>query len=279
MGNEIADSIANSIPHNQYQHPNNNLPSVTSPILTIGFSKLPGKISYKNLTTKLPQHHDNNIHLSLSNDYFLHPSWFSVFSFKWVNGLFSCKGYKPHFIVNDFKCPMCSLIHPLDPLSTLSYCTSTIHLRELFNNTWPLPFRHTVTNWIPTAPRGEVRNYFKTLVPNSLSNLLRTQHRNTTYAHHINSLTKALQHRRNPFSKALESIRDWFITNPQNLDHLELTPLTTPGLHKCLTSAPPPALGQNLPIQRNNHTTNPPTNTPTKLAPLTKRNLHPNSSA
>ena len=116
---------------------------------------------------------------------------------------------------------MCSLIHPLDPLSTSSYCTSTIHLRELFNNTWPLPFRHTVTNWIPTAPRGEVHNYFKTLVPNSLSNRLRTPHRNTTYAHHINSLTKALQHRRKPLSKALESIREWFITNPLNLDHLE----------------------------------------------------------
>ena len=119
------------------------------------------------------------------------------------------------------KCPTCSLIHPLDPLSTLSYCTSTIHLRELFNNTWPLPFRHTVINWIPTAQRGEVRNYFKTLVPNCLSNLLRTPHRNTTYAHHINSLTKALQHRRKPLSKALESIRDWFITNSLNLDHLE----------------------------------------------------------
>ena len=221
LGNKVADSIANWIPHNQYQHPNNYLPSVTSPILTIGFSILPGNISYKNLTTQLPQHHHNNIHLSLSNDYFLHSSWFSVSSFKWVNGLFSCKGYKPHFILNDFKCPMCSHIHPLDPLSTLSYCTSTIHLRELFNNTWPLPFRHTVTNWIPTAPRGEVRNYFKTLVPNSLSNLLRTPHRNTTYAHHLNSLTTALQHRPKPLSKALESIRDWFINNPLNLDHLE----------------------------------------------------------
>ena len=92
--------------------------------------------------------------------------------------------------------------------------------RELFNNTWPLPFRHTVTNWIPTAPRGEVRNYFKTLVPNSLSNLRRTPHRNTTYAHNLNSLTKALQHRRKALSKALESIKDWFITNPLNLDHL-----------------------------------------------------------
>ena len=116
---------------------------------------------------------------------------------------------------------MCSLIHPLDPLSTLSYCSSTILLRELFNNTWPLPFRHTVINWIPTAPRGETRNYFKTLVLNSLSNLLQTPHRNTTYAHHINSLTKALQHRRKPLSRALESNRDWFITNPLNLDHLE----------------------------------------------------------
>ena len=172
LGNEIADSIANWIPHNQYQHPIKYLPSVISPILTIGFSILPGKSSYKNVTTQLPQHHHNNIHISLSNDYLLHSSWFSVFSFKWVNGLFSCKGYKPDFILNDFNCPMCSLIHPLDPLSTLSYCTSTIHLRKLFNSTWPLPFRHTVTNWIPTAPRGEVRNFFKTLVPNSLSNLL-----------------------------------------------------------------------------------------------------------
>ena len=116
---------------------------------------------------------------------------------------------------------MCSLTQTLDPLSTLSYCTSRIHLRELFNITWPLPFRHAVPNWIPTAPRGEVRIYFKALVPDSLSNVLRTPHRNTTYAHHINSLTKALQHGRKPLSKALESIRDWFIPKPLNLDHLE----------------------------------------------------------
>ena len=144
-----------------------------------------------------------------------------MFSFKWVNSLFSCKGYKPQSILNNFKCPECSLMHPLDPLSTLSYCTSTTHLREIFNNTSPLSIRHMVTNWIPTAPRGEVGNYFKTLVPISLSNLLRTPHRNTTYAHHMNSLTKALQHCRKPLSKALESIRDWFITNPLNLDPLD----------------------------------------------------------
>ena len=68
LGNEIADPIANWIRHNQYQHPNNYLPSVTSHILTIGFSILPGNISYKHLTTQLPQNHHNNIHLSLSND-------------------------------------------------------------------------------------------------------------------------------------------------------------------------------------------------------------------
>ena len=71
-------------------------------------------------------------------------------------------------------------------------------------------------------------NHFRTLIPNSLSNLLQTRHGNTTYAHHINSLTEALQHRRKPLSKALETIRGWFIMNPLNLDHLEPYPLDNP---------------------------------------------------
>ena len=56
----------------------------------------------------------------------------------------STRKIKPQ--TSNLKCPMCSLVHPLDPLSTLSYCISRIHLPELFNNTWPLPFRHTIIN-------------------------------------------------------------------------------------------------------------------------------------
>ena len=66
-------------------------------------------------------------------------------------------------------------------LLTLSYCTSTIHLRELFNNTWPLPFRHTVTNWIPTAPRGEIPHFFKIPRPQ----LSQQPSPNPTQKHHL----------------------------------------------------------------------------------------------
>ena len=197
-------------------------------------------MSNKILSSLLPQHLHNNIHLSLSNNYFLKASWFSIFPFKWTNGLFSCKGNKPHFILNGFPCPTCSE-HPLDPLSYLTFCPTTQHLRNTFINTWPNSFRKTIINWLSTASRGDARNFFKTLFPHSLSNILHLPPPGTTYYNHNTSLHKALQSRRKPLQKALDEIRQWFINNLIPHEHLQLTSSDNPWFipNSCFSTSSP----------------------------------------
>ena len=89
-GNDAPDSVSKwSTTHFDYL-----LSPTTSTQLAINQTPLPGKITSKLTKHQLPTHQHNNIHLSLSNHFFLKSSWFSTFTFKWVNGLFSCKGYQ-----------------------------------------------------------------------------------------------------------------------------------------------------------------------------------------
>ena len=68
----------------------------------------------------------------MSSDFYSHTSWFSCFPFKWVNGLYSCTGYQPHYILNKYPCPKCLQKHPLDPITVVAECTATAHLRQFF---------------------------------------------------------------------------------------------------------------------------------------------------
>ena len=180
-------------------------------------------ISNKYTKHLLRVHAHNNIHLSLSTIFFLTSSWFSRLNFKWVNGLFSCKGYAAHYNLKDYTCPLCLTNHPLDPGSFTALCPSpkAAHLRQLLDNTWSAPTRVIINKWYHFAPRGEKRNYIRTLIPNSLSNTLRTPPPNTSYATNKKNLLSELKARTKPLSTALLSICQWLQDNPiPNFDAL-----------------------------------------------------------
>ena len=177
---------------------------------------LPGKISTKHTKHLHHFHAHNNIHLSLSTIFFLTSSCFSRLNFKRVNGIFSCKGYAPHYSLEDYTCPPCLTNHPLDPMSFTALCPSpkAAHLRQLLNNTSSAPTRVIINKWYHSAPRGEKRNYICTLIPNSLSNTLRTPPSNKSYATHKKNLLSEIKARTKPLIATLLSVCQWLHDNP-----------------------------------------------------------------
>ena len=153
-------------------------------------------------------------------------SWFSTFIFKWVNGLYCCKGYKPHFILNKHLCPKCNTHHPLDPITFITTCSSTTHLRQLLFNTWTQPFKTTILSWWTTATSGDKRNFIRTLIPNSLSNLLRTPPQNSSYHQHAKNLDPAFKQRQKPLQKAIYDIKQWLHDNP--IPNIQSIPASSP---------------------------------------------------
>ena len=224
-GNDAADSVSKwSTTHFDYL-----LSPTTSTQLAINQTPLPGKITSKLTKHQLPTHQHNNIHLSLSNHFFLKSSWFSTFTFKWVDGLFSCKGYQPHFILNTYLCPLCNHHHPLDPITFITECHTTNAIRKKFFNTWNGHFHNTIITWWATASKGDRRNFIRTLIPNTLSNQLRTPPPNTTYYSNIKSLRQALKHRQKPLTTLLNETKQWLIDNPiSNLHQLSPTSTSNP---------------------------------------------------
>ena len=224
-GNDAADSVSKwSTTHFDYL-----LSPTTSTQFAINQTPLPGKITSKLTKHQLPTHQHNNIHLSLSNHFFLKSSWFSTFTFKWVNGLFSCKGYQPHFILNIYLCPLCNHHHPLDPITFITECHTTNAIRKKFFNTWSGHFHNTIITWWATASKGDRRNFIRTLIPNTLSNQLRTPPPNTTYYSNIKSLRQALKNRQKPLTTLLNETKHWLIDDPiSNLHQLSPTATSNP---------------------------------------------------
>ena len=129
-GNDFADSVSKwSTTHFDYL-----LSATATTHLAINRTPLPSKITSKPTKHKFPAHQHNNIHLSPSNHFFLKSSWFSIFTFKWVLGPFSCKGYQPHFILNTYLCPLCDHHHALDPITFVTQCHTTNAIRHKFFN-------------------------------------------------------------------------------------------------------------------------------------------------
>ena len=220
--NDTADSIAKWITLHLSLH----ITPSSSTTLALQQTPLPGKITTKHTKHKLPTHEHNNIHLSLSNKFFLKASWFSTFIFKWVNGLYCCKGYKPHFILNKHLCPKCNTHHPLDPITFITTCSSTTQLRQLLFNTWTQPFKTTILSWWTTATSGDKRNFIRTLIPNSLSNLLRTPPQNSSYHQHAKNLDLAFKQRQKPLQKAIYDIKQWLHDNP--IPNIQSIPASSP---------------------------------------------------
>ena len=200
-GNDMADTVSKWI-SSHIHVPANHLTPPELPSILHHNTPLHGKISTKYTKHLHSVHAHNNIHLSLSTIFFLTSSWFSRLNFKWVNGLFSCKGYAPHYNLKDYTCPLCLTNHPLDPTSFTALCPSpkAAHLRQILDNTWSAPTRVIINKWYHSAPRGEKRNYIRTLIPNSLSNTLRTPPPNTSYATHKKNLLSELKARTKPLT-------------------------------------------------------------------------------
>ena len=138
------------------------------------YTPLPGNVSLKSLNQLLPAHSENNIHLSMSRDIYSHTSWFSLSPLKWVNGLYSCTGYQPHYFFNKYLSSKCLLKPPLDPITAGPKCTATDHLRQAIINAWPPPFNRLISDCWTTATPGDRRNFIHTVIPHSLMNILRS---------------------------------------------------------------------------------------------------------
>ena len=199
-----------------YPHSHQSTYPSDSPSILYHNTALPCKVTAKHTKHLHDAHIHNNIHLSLSTIFFLTSSWFSRLNVKWVNGLFSCKGYAPHYNLKDYTCPLCHTNHPLDPTSFTALCLSpkATHLRQLINNTWSATTRTTIKKWYLSATPGKKRNYIRTLVPTSLSNTLHTPPPNTSYSSHKSHLLHELKSRTKPPSTVLHSLSQWFQDNP-----------------------------------------------------------------
>ena len=123
----------------------------------------------------------------------------------------------------------CNHHHPLDPITFITECHTTNAIRKKFFNTWSGHFHNTIITWWATASKGDRRNFIRTLIPNTLSNQLRTPPPNTTYYSNIKSLHQALKHRQKPLTTLLNETKQWLIDNPiSNLHQLSPTATSNP---------------------------------------------------
>ena len=165
----------------------------------------------------------------MSRDIYSHTSWFSCFPFKGVNGLYSCTGYQPHYILYKHLCSKCQLKHPLDPITAVTECTAIEHVRQAIINAWPPPFNRLISDWWTTATLGDHRNFTRTLISNSLSNILRSPLPALSYTQHRNHLYTAMKTRRQRLKTKLQDVQQWLRDNPiPNLHTLQLDTTDNP---------------------------------------------------
>ena len=74
-------------------------------------------------------------------------------------------------------------------------------------------------SWAPgqtksTATPGDRRNFIRTLIPNSLSNILRSPLPALNYTHHRNHLHTAMKTRRQRLKTILQDVQQWLRDNP-----------------------------------------------------------------
>ena len=150
----------------------------------------------------------------MSRDVYSHTPLFSRFPLKWVNGLYSCTGYQPHYILNKYLCSKFELKHPLDPITAVTECTATGHLRQAIINAWPPHFNRLISDWWTTATLVDRHNFTRTLIPTSLSNILRSPLPAFGYTQHRNHLYTAMKTRRQRLKTILHDVQRWLRDNP-----------------------------------------------------------------
>ena len=149
----------------------------------------------------------------MSRVVYSYSSWFYRFPLKWVNGLYSCTDYQPHYILNKYLCSKCEVKHPLDTITAVTECTATEHLRQAIINSWPPSFNTLISDCGTTATLGDRCNFTRTLIPNSLSNILRSPLPALSYTQHRNHLYTAMKTRRQRLKTILQDVQQWLRDN------------------------------------------------------------------
>ena len=142
-------------------------------------------------------------------------------------------GYQPHYILNKYLCSKCLLKHPLEPITTVAEGTAAAHLRQAIINAWPPPFNRLISDWWITATPGDRRNFIRTLVPNSLSNILPSPLPALSSTQIKNHLHTAMKTRRQRLKTILQDVQQWVRDNPIPDLHT-IQPYTTENLWKNL---------------------------------------------
>ena len=92
----------------------------------------------------------------------------------------------------------------------MTECAATDHLRHAIINAWPPPS----TDSFQTATQGDRLNFIRTLIPNSLGNILRSPLPALNYTQHKNHLHSAMKTRCQRLKKILQDIQQWLRDNP-----------------------------------------------------------------
>ena len=120
-----------------------------------------------------------------------------------------------------YLCSKCQLKYPLDPITAVTECTATEHLRQAIINACPPPFNRLISDWWTTATLGDRRNFTRSLIPNSLSNILRSPLPALSDTQHRNHLYTAMKTRHQRLKTILQDVQQWLrdspIPNPHTL--------------------------------------------------------------
>ena len=123
-----------------------------------------------------------DISVPLSSMWHREPPVTFLASFKWSNAIHSIKGFAPFYDKQPRPCPFCNTSHPLDPISYITFCSSTFRssLKNGIISNWPIPLLQQIKKtFLPLKPSmptknirlklRDLRNILRYFVPISIS--------------------------------------------------------------------------------------------------------------
>ena len=100
-------------------------------------------------------------------------SWFSASADKWVMGVKGVSGAAPHFNLAERKCFDCGHQHRLDLTSCVAFCDPFRAFLHQIADAWGPSIAPNVHSWLRgNRPKGEMRNFARTLLPLTLYSAL-----------------------------------------------------------------------------------------------------------
>ena len=70
------------------------------------------------------------------------------------------------------------------------------------------PVKPTMPSWWTTAPLPDKRNFIRSLISNSLNNVLRSPHKDVTYHHNHTNLDLTFKQQHKPLHNTLYNIKE-----------------------------------------------------------------------